>query len=232
MEIWIDIKNFEGIYQISNMGNVKSLSRKNATKERILKPSPDTGGYLIVRLYLNKKGKSYKIHRLVAAAFVANPENKKEVNHIGKDKNGRIDKTDNRAVSIEWATPAENYNHAQKNGLMDNFVNASSKTSKGEKKVLNTHTGEIYKSAKDAAIKIKIDYRLLTIMLRGDSENNTGLQYAITSNLKNGKIVLNLQTGIFYDSVRNAAETIGVKAPTLRSRLNGSIPNNTNFIYA
>ena len=108
-EIWKDIKGYEGIYQISNLGNVKSLQRidsnNHLVKEKILKSSSNGigKGYLWVKL--GRKGKKEKIHRLVAKAFIPNPNNKKEVNHI--DGNTHNNKVDN----LEWVTHKENCLH-------------------------------------------------------------------------------------------------------------------------
>ena len=93
-EIWKDIEGYEGLYQISNFGNVKSLAkpRKNGNntqyiqKEKLLKQSFTSTGYKKVELYKNGKRKSFKVHRLVAKAFISNPENKPEVNHIDGNK--------------------------------------------------------------------------------------------------------------------------------------------------
>lgn len=108
-EIWKDIKGYEGIYQVSNLGRVKSLKRysnNNAnTKDRLLKPSFNKKGYL--RVVLCKNGIQYNktIHRLVAEAFIPNPDNKPQVNHIDEDK------TNNRISNLEWMTNKENRNH-------------------------------------------------------------------------------------------------------------------------
>ena len=99
-EIWKDIEGYEGKYQVSNMGRVKTLNYRNSGKEQILHSNP-TGGYCIVGLCKTKR-KTYYIHRLVAAAFVPNPENKPEVNHINHNKR------DNRASNLEWVTQYEN----------------------------------------------------------------------------------------------------------------------------
>ncbi len=113
-EIWKDIDGYEGRYQISSIGRIRGLvnTRGNPLSEpKILKPRIQRKGYLEVCLKIQQKRKMFKIHRLVAAAFLPNPMNKPQVNHI----NGI--KTDNRAQNLEWATPSENMQHAFENGL-------------------------------------------------------------------------------------------------------------------
>ena len=118
-EEWRDVAGYEGRYQVSSMGRVKSLERKvpkrngeRTVKERFLKPSDDGRGYLRVDLYAGGKRKRFKVHRLVCQAFHDNPDNKSDVNHINENK------TDNRACNLEWCTCKQNINHGTHNERM------------------------------------------------------------------------------------------------------------------
>lgn len=127
MEIWKDIKGFEGYYQINQYGDVRGVERlvnhylggKRRLKSRIVKQSIGTIGYPVVQLWRdNKKGTLY-IHRLTAENFIPNPENKEEVNH--KDGN----KANNSLENLEWVSRKENMNHAYENGLIKESTNAN-----------------------------------------------------------------------------------------------------------
>ena len=121
-EIWKSVKNYEGFYEVSTFGRVRSLGKtlckynhgtlcKTKYCPQILSQRYHTAGYLLVNLSKNKQQKTERVHRLVAEAFIPNPEGKCFVNH----KNGMKD--DNRVENLEWCTPTENNIHAYKSGL-------------------------------------------------------------------------------------------------------------------
>ena len=105
-EIWCPIKGFEGLYEVSDKGRVKSLKYG---KERMLMQVRDSGGYLVVNLYKNSEKKMYYVHRLVSQAFIPNQNNLPEVNH--KDEN----KTNNYVQNLEWCTDKYNTNYGTRN---------------------------------------------------------------------------------------------------------------------
>jgi hypothetical protein len=126
IEIWKDIVGYERCYEVSNLGRIKNVERQCKTKnnsirtirERILKSYIHKNGYSYTRLSKNGKVKGFRTHRLVAQAFIPNPEEKFGTNH----KDG--DKTNNEVINLEWATNSENQKHAYRIGL---------KSKKGEK---------------------------------------------------------------------------------------------------
>jgi hypothetical protein len=118
MEIWKDINGYEGYYQISNQGNVRSIDRFDGVHDRkgtIIKPNLKQNGYLQVGLRMHSKRKWIGVHRLVAIHFIENPDNKPQVNHIDGNKQN------NTINNLEWVTAKENQNHATKLGLRKNM---------------------------------------------------------------------------------------------------------------
>lgn len=105
MEQWKDVKGYEGLYQISNEGRVKSLNYKRMGIEKVMRPQKDKNGYLIIHFCKNGIHYNHKIHRLVAEAFIVNPNNSTEVNHINENKD------DNRAENLEWCNRKYNMNY-------------------------------------------------------------------------------------------------------------------------
>jgi hypothetical protein len=138
-EVWKDIVGYEGSYQISNKGRVKSLKRiiyrSDGVKQSyggLLKTQyKSKRGYMISSLCKNGKSQKSKIHRLIAIHFIPNPDNKPKINHIDGNK------LNNNLDNLEWCTDMENSQHAWKTGLIDNkgSKNGMSKLTKSE--VLN-----------------------------------------------------------------------------------------------
>ena len=122
---WKPVKDYEGLYEVSDQGEIKSLERKisyvhggtgkdceRTQYESVITPSNGGRGYALYHLCGEKREARYG-HRIVAEAFIPNPEGKPQVNHINGDK------TDNRVANLEWCTGAENQQHAQATGLRD-----------------------------------------------------------------------------------------------------------------
>lgn len=107
IEEWRDIKGYEGLYQVSDWGRVKSLikSLKSKKKEIILKTYLASFSYHYVKLIKDGKRKQFTVHKLVAETFIPNPDNKLQIDHISGDKN------DNSKWNLKWATQKENMNN-------------------------------------------------------------------------------------------------------------------------
>lgn len=155
-EVWKSVEGYEGLYEVSNMGNVRGLTRTIASKDgkpltvhgRYLKHLLNEKGYVCVVLSKNNIRKKYKVHRLVAKAFIDNPNGKKEVNHINGDK------TDNRPSNLQWVTRSENVTHAYKNGLQP----------KGQCRgisVVNITDGKTFPSLRSASANYNVDRFLI-----------------------------------------------------------------------
>lgn len=158
MEYWKNIKGFENVYQISSLGRVKSLARKvmrsNGVsmniKERILKTCLTSTGYEHAVLQNGLKTKHFAVHRLVALAFIPNPENKEQVNH----KDGV--KTNNTVSNLEWATRSENEKHAHRIGLKNWSGENASRAKLKEKQVLQIRQNELNLSQRKLAEKYNV----------------------------------------------------------------------------
>ena len=104
VEEWRPVVGFEGSYEVSDWGNVKSLNYNKTKQEKLMKKTLDSYGYQVIGL----KGKQYKVHRLVAEAWIPNPEGKKEVGHLKTLPDGTENKTANETWNLRWMTREEN----------------------------------------------------------------------------------------------------------------------------
>jgi hypothetical protein len=148
-EIWKDIQGYEGLYQVSNLGRIKSLGRTikrigpkgkifdRTYPEKVLKYGKDKKGYYRTVLSLDGINTTVKVHRIVAQTFIPNPENKPQVNHIDGNK------TNNRIDNLEWCNNQENQDHSWKTGLRKRGKEHWSygKQPQGFKKYYETHKG-------------------------------------------------------------------------------------------
>lgn len=161
-EIWKDIKGYEGLYQVSNYGRVKSLGREVKYKNgrvswynsMILKPMDNGRGYLTVHLRKNGKRSVKYIHRLVAETFINDIENN-DINH--KD----FDRKNNRLDNLEICSRKENINYSYKNGRFKNsFVKRSQQTIKNKDEQIKKHIEDITKRIdnNEPAYKVARDY--------------------------------------------------------------------------
>lgn len=179
-EIWKPIVGYDG-YEISNFGRVKSFKNKNII-HKILSCTKNIYGYIVIRLNNKEKRYTLKVHRLVAMAFIPNPENKRTVNH----KNGI--KNDNRVENLEWNTDSEQQIHAYKIGLnytsnlqIERVIKMNKGKTRGSnhnaKKVIDKSNGKIYESLGDACEYFNINKPNLVAMLKGRRRNLTNLTY-------------------------------------------------------
>lgn len=170
-EKWKPVLNHEGFYEISNFGRVKSLKRKSSIgrllRARFLSPKLDrSGSYNIELRFPDGTKRGYYIYRLMAVAFIPNPENKAQVNH----KNGN--RKDNKLENLEWATPSEN--------MMHKFRVLKSPPV-GEKPViqlsLSGDTIQEFKSVLEAARQLGIDHRGITQCVLGYNKSASGFKW-------------------------------------------------------
>lgn len=110
-EVWKSIPGYDGQYDVSNVGRVRSYYRTEGRPHKVLKTFLHPLGYMILRLFKDGEYKNWRVHQLVALAFLPNPDNKKIVNH----KNGV--KHDNKVDNLEWVTKHEDIQHAYDIGL-------------------------------------------------------------------------------------------------------------------
>lgn len=173
-EIWKDIPEYKGLYQASNLGNIRSLDRQITQlgnggntyftyikKGRVLAQSTQNGGYSVVSISVNAKRKICTVHRLVASAFLDNPNNYREVNH--KDGN----KQNNNIDNLEWIQHSENIKHSYRElGQIRHY-----------KPIRCVDTGVIYPSCKEASILTGINKCSINHVINGLNKTAGGMRW-------------------------------------------------------
>lgn len=152
IELWADVVGYEGIYQVSNLGNLRSLNFHNQGVPRNIKTNL-VAGYPHAILHCNGEKKNVHIHRLVAETFIPNPDNKQYVNHINGDRQ------DNRVENLEWCTCSENTTHKYATlGYLGN----------GRKPVVCIETKEYFSSMSKAAKSCSVDVSAISQAIAND----------------------------------------------------------------
>ena len=171
MERWKVVEGTDGLLEVSTFGRVRSNMRDG----RILKATPDNKGYMRLHVTIKRERKAFKIHRLVAEAFIPNPDNKPQVNHIDGDKS-------NNAVSnLEWVTSKENAQHALRTGLWKSNMAATKKRNKLKIMPIiatNIETGQQIHFESIGSAERALDTRHITDVLKGKRRQAKGYIFA------------------------------------------------------
>ena len=173
-EVWKDVVGYEGFYQVSNLGRVRSVDRlingryaghKTKVKGKILNTFTSKTGYVRVALHINKKVNKFSVHRLVAQAFIPNQDNKPQVNH--KDE-----KRDNNNVNnLEWVTAKDNSNYGTRPKKISEIKS---------KPVISVSAGGLmrwFKSATEAANTLNVQNKNITKVLYGERRQTGGYNF-------------------------------------------------------
>ena len=182
-EEWRDIKGFEGYYQISNLGRVRSLDREiyhpyNKTishyKGSIMRFSIRRKGYLGICLTKGNKQKSFLIHRLVAQAFIPNPMNYDQINHIDENK------ANNRVDNLEWCDCKYNVNYGS---CIKNMKKTRINNTYNQKKIMCVETGVTYFNSKHAERETGYNARSIRAVCEGKYKSLHGLHWMFIENI-------------------------------------------------
>ena len=201
-EIWKDIDEYIGYYQVSNLGRVKSLDRITSEgrfrKGKILKPTICANGYYVVELCKNGSGKQYRVNILVAKAFIVNddPINKTQVGH--KDET----KTNNRVDNLEWVTPKENCNMPLRKQRISNSLTGKQLSDEHKSNLSKSHSG--YQPTEETKVKCREVMRDRFIPVICD--------------------------GIAFDCIEDCAKHYNVNSSTLSLYISGKYPMPNKWI--
>lgn len=176
-EKWLPVPDYEGLYEVSDHGNIRSLFRYKKT----LKWNIGKNGYATVQLFKNKTGKRLLVHRIVASAFIRLPYEKEQVNHIDENK------LNNTLINLEWVTPLENMNygtrlqrqkaHTDYSTLKRKIIAIKNGKSVSKPVIQISKTGEIIKvfnSAKEAHIETGLNHSHIIECCKGKRYKTVG----------------------------------------------------------
>ena len=212
-EIWKDIQGYEGFYQISNLGNVKSLERVidkgngilQHRKERIMDKRESTDGYYIAKFNVDKKSESIAIHILVARHFIDNPNNYPEVNH--KDCNRKNNQVDN----LEWCTHQQNVEYSKRLG------HYKTKSGKDNPNYNNDTLKNKYKDNPELA-------KINNSRPREQNGRSVSVRMSVNDNIREFKFIGEAAEFLIANGYTNA------KINSIRSNITNAIKNNKEYL--
>ena len=191
-EEWRAVKDYEGLYEVSNIGRIKSLNYNGTGKEGLLKQQSNHKGYKTVMLRKDNKGKTFKVHRLVAEAFIPNPENKPQIDHINCIRD------DNRVENLRWVTGKEN---------MENPLTKEKRHSKEtKKKISESHKSKntpMYGKHHTEETKKKMSESHKGKVFTEEHRNKIGKS--------NSKMVYCIELDKIFESATEASRELGIK---------------------
>lgn len=214
-----DIPGFEGLYAVTDDGRVWSYRRKI-----FLKPGLDRYGYLIVNLYKDKKGKTTLVHQLVAKAFIPNPENKPQINHINEIK------TDNRVENLQWVTAKENVNHGTRNKRASNAAS---------KPVYCVELDTVYKNTAEAAKALRVSVTSVGYCCTGRQDNVIGYHLRYADKEEKAKIprkstkkaIYCVELDRVFESQTAAAKELGLSNTCISHCCNGKLKTTGGYHF-
>lgn len=179
-EIWKDIEGYDGRYQVSDLGRVRSQDwrvpssegRTRVIKGRILKPQPDKYGYMRVNLYADTHMKAHQVHRLVASAFIPNPCHHEQVNHRNEQK------TDNRADNLEWCDVKYNITYGNRSRkVSETRINGAMLGKAVEQLTTDGQHVSTYRSINEASRATGADNSVIIRCCKGKTETAGGYRW-------------------------------------------------------
>lgn len=173
-EIWKDIENFEGLYQISSKGRIRRITK---TRKKLLKLYLDIkiGGYYTATLCKNSKRTNVKVHQIVAKHFIANPENKPQIDHINANR------TDNRVENLRWVTHKENMNNPLT--IINNIKTHRKLMKPIVQMTADGHFKQIYRSQKHAALMNGKIYQSIYAYCKHKCNDPSGDKWELLENI-------------------------------------------------
>ncbi len=201
VEEWRPIQGYEGLYEVSDWGNVRSLNYNKSGKVKLLKQVTEKDGYLVVCLHKNGKQKNVRVNRIVAETFIPNPQNKPYVGHLKTMENGLEDKTANEVWYLQWMSQKENSIYGTLSERKSEMMKKQYKDGVRKKVWLGKKRLEHAKKLAIPIIEIKDDGTVIEWENASEYARQIGASFPHLNNAINGKNHKrghNYRTSMFY----------------------------------